>query len=200
MKRSPPVRKDDLDLFEKRRDWILFYGYARMRVSASGGPIHGPHKEVLQLFVEPWKGDAESWAVYRHEAGAQKDGKIVSKKWNREADRERFRSLGNEEAPKEWRSSSSVTERQVLVPGRWVSLLERKLGTLQVPPIAGPVRPLSRSTSFRLRLWRSRQRSEFRWEPTPPKAWEPLSRLFDSLLRSFRQHAAGEPLAPVQEL
>src|SRR5436190_23056616 len=77
-------KKDNLDPVEWRPDWTLFYGYARMHVSVSGGPVHDPHKEVLQLFIEPWMGDYESWTVYRHEAGAYKDGKIVFKKWNRE--------------------------------------------------------------------------------------------------------------------
>ncbi len=171
-----------------------------MHVSVSGGPIHGPHKEVLQLSIGPWKGDAESWTVYRHEAGAHKDGKIVFKKWNREADRRRFRALGDKEAPQEWSRTTNVVERQIPLAGRWVSALERKIGALSIPPIAGPVRPLSRSTSFRFRLWRSRQKSEFCWHPTPPKAWRPLANLLDSLLRSFRQHADGKPLAPVHQL
>jgi hypothetical protein len=139
--------------------------------------------------------------VYRHEAGAQKDGKIVFKKWNREAHKARFRALGAKEAPKEWRSmSTSVTEREIPVPGRWIRILERKIGSLRVPPIAGPVRSLSRSTSFCLRLWRSGQRSEFRWHPIAPRAWEPLSSLFHSLLHSFRRHAKGKPLGPIHEL
>jgi len=172
-----------------------------MHVSVSGGPIHGRHKEVLQLLVEPWMGNDESWTVYRDEAAPQKDGKIVFKKWDKEADRVRFRALGDKEAPQKWRTTStSVTERQLPVPGRWVSMLERKLGSLNVPPIAGPVRASSRSTRFRLRLWRSRQRSEFQWHPTPPKEWEALGGLFASLLRSFRQHADGKPLPGPQEL
>jgi hypothetical protein len=202
MKRTQPAKKKaGLDPIEGRRDWILFAGHATMHVWASGGPIHDPHRAVLQLLIEPWMGDDESWTVYRHQAGAQKDGKIVFKKWDREADKARFRALGDKKAPKDWRSNStSVTERQIPVSGRWVSMLERRLGSLRVPPIAGPVQPLSRNTTFRFRLWRSRQQSEFQWEATPPKSWQPLARLFYALLRSFRLHADGKPLARVQDL
>jgi hypothetical protein len=200
MKRARPAENDGLDPVERRRDWLLFAGYARMRVSISGGPRHEPHKEVLQLFIEPWKGDFESWTVYRHKAGPNEDGKIVFKKWDREADKQRFRALGAKKAPKGWYGSTSVTERQIPVSGRWVSALERKIGSLRIPPITGPVRPLSRSTSYRFRLWRGRQESVFEWHPTPPSGWRPIAALFDSLWRSFRQHAADKPLAPVHEL
>jgi hypothetical protein len=178
----------------------MFAAYAGMKVSVSGGPIHGPHEQVLQLFIRPWKGDAEAWTVYRHEAGGHKDGKIVFKKWNREADKVRFRALGDKEAPQDWRRTPNVVERQIPLAGRWLSGLERKIGALSIPPIAGPVRRLSRSTCFRFRLWRSRQESEFSWHPTPPKAWRPLANLFNSLLVTFRQHADGKPLAPLRHL
>ena len=79
MKRARQTKTDELDVIERRRDWIMFDGYARMHVSRRG-PIHDPHKEVLQLIIEPWKGDYESWTVYRHEAGGRNDGKIVFRK------------------------------------------------------------------------------------------------------------------------
>jgi len=200
MKRARPAKKNDLDPVDRRRDWILFSGYARMHVSVSGGPIHGRHKEVLQLFIEPWKGDPQSWTVYRHEGGVHNNGKIVFKKWDSEADRKRFRALGRKEAPKRWCGTTSVTENHIPVSGRWVKALERKVGLLLIPPIAGEVQPLSRDTSFRLRLWRNRQSSEFCWNPTPPVAWRPLTRFFFSLRRSFRRHADGKPLTPVRDL
>src|SRR5207302_6791406 len=61
------------DPMENRRDGLRFSGFAMMQVRASGGPIHAPHERVLQLLIQPWKGDDESWTIYRHEAGAQED-------------------------------------------------------------------------------------------------------------------------------
>jgi hypothetical protein len=200
MKRTLRAKKIDLDPIEKRRDWIMFAGYARMHVSVSGGPIHDPHQEVLQLMIEPWKGDYESWTVYRHGNDPKKAGKIVFKKWNREADKARFHGLGHKEAPKEWIGTDAITEQQIPVPGRWVSSLERRLDTLRIPPIAGIVRPFSSADPLRLRLWRESQQSEFQWQQNPPRAWEPISRLFNSLLRTFRDHITGKPLTPIRDL
>ncbi len=178
----------------------MFSGFAMMRVWNSGGPIHAPHDRVLQLLIKPWDGDHESWTVYRHEAGAHKPGKVVFKKWDCEADKRRFRALGQKRAPRSWRDTTNVTEKQYFVPGSWVSSLERSIEELSVPPIAGAVRPLPRDTVYQLSLWRSRQEAEFSWNPTPPARWRPLARLFFSLLRSFRNHAAGKPIVPVDEL
>ena len=185
---------------EKRRDWLLFSGFARMHVWVSGGPIHEPHEPVLQLLVMPWHGDDESWTLYRHQENTRKAGKIVFKKWNREADKERFRGLENTEIPGNSDAKTNVTERPLIVSGRWVAALERTVGALSVPPIAGSVRPLARTTKYRLSLWRGRQEAVFHWRSTPPKAWRPLASLFHSLLKSFQQHADGKPLPPVHEL
>lgn len=153
--------------------------------------FHAPHTRVLQLRIHPWYGDAESWTVYRHKAGARKGGKLVSKLWDRDADLRRVRSLRGKAIPKEWRHSVSVTERQFPLPGQWVAGLERASESISVPPIAGPVRELTRVTHYKLTFWRGRQESEFSWYPRPPKAWRPLTTLFASLLRNFRQHAKG---------
>jgi hypothetical protein len=179
---------------------MRFSAFAAMHVRASGGPIHAPHEHVLQLLIEPWAGDHEAWTVYRHEKDPRKEGKIVFKKWNYAADRERFRALGRRNAPRKWVEKTSVSERHFPVSGRWVSALEGAVGALSVPPIAGSVRPLRRDTTYQLSLWRSTQESEFTWNPTPPTAWGPLARLFSALLRSFREHTDGKPLAPVREL
>lgn len=171
-----------------------------MRVWNSGGPIHAPHKRVLQLLIRSWQSDDESWTVYRHGSDARKDGKVVFKLWDREADRRRVLSLGKKTIPKEWRETVSVTERQFPLPARWVSALERAVGALSVPPIAGPIQKLSRSTEYTLSFWRERQESEFSWHPKPPISWRPLASLFSSLLHAFRQHGKGETLAPVNRL
>jgi hypothetical protein len=185
---------------EERRDWLLFSGFARMHVWNSGGPIHAPHEKVLQLFIQPWHGNYESWTVYRHETKPAKDGKVVFKKWNRETDLERFRSLGPKPAPKDWRKTPAVVEKQFTVPGRWVRELERKVGALSIPPIAGTVRPLPRDVEYKLSLWRSTQESHFSWYRRAPAAWKPLARLYFALLRTLRAHADGKPLIPITDL
>jgi hypothetical protein len=154
--------------FENRRDWIMFSGFARMRVWNSGGPIHDPHERVLQLLIKPWDGDDESWTVYRHATNARKPGKLVFKKWDCTADGKKFVSLGKRRAPKKWRDATSVVEKRYPLPGPWVKALERKIETLSVPPIAGSVLPLARATEYTLSLWRSRQEAEFSWNPSPP--------------------------------
>lgn len=186
--------------FKNRRDWLMFAGFARMHVWNSGGPIHAPHDRVIQLLIKPWDGDDESWTVYRHAAGGHKHGKIVFKKWDCEADKRRFRALGQKQAPKHWRDTTSVAEKQYAVSGHWVRALERRIEALSVPPIAGAVRPLPRATEYTLSLWRSRQEAEFSWNPTPPAAWRPIASVFFSLLRALRRHAAGKPIVPVDEL
>ena len=155
---------------------------------------------MLQLLIESRVGGDESWTAYRHQKDRRKDGKIVFKKWNREADMERLRALGSKKAPKNWETRTNIIEKQLPVSGRWVKDLGRALATISVPPIAGSVLPLARTTKFRLTLWRSRQQSEFSWDRTTPKGWRPLGQLFDFLLQSFRRHAEGKALAPVREL
>ena len=198
MKRSRASKTTGVDQVEKRRDWLRFHGFARMQVWVSGGPIQAPHERVLQLLVRPWKGDDESWTVYRHEAGANNDGKIVFKKWNRQADKERFLALGCKEAPKDWRGT--VEERRFAVSGDWLNALEQRLGAISIPPIAGAIESLPRDTEYKLSLWRSRQEAEFSWNPPPPTAWKPLAKLFLSLLHSFRRHAEGKPLTSINDL
>ena len=186
--------------FEHRHDWVMFSGLARMRVWVSGGPIHAPHDPVLQLLIKPWDGDDESWTVYRHENGAQKPGKIVFKTWDQGAEKKRFRALGKKAAPRSWRDTANVAEKQYTVPGRWVRALERRIEALSVPPMAGAVRPLARETEFTLSLWRSRQKATFSWNPTPPAQWLPIANLFRSLLKAFRRHGAGKPMVNVDKL
>lgn len=197
MKPSPKKRKPTLDPVEKRPDWIRFYCMAFMHVRSSGGPIHNPHTRVLQLLIEPWQGDYEAWTVYRHQQGSRKDGKIVFRKWNREADRARFRALGDMPAPKDWDHNTNVLEMHLTIPGRWVADLEHAVEKLSVPPVTGTVLPLLRETEYQLRFWRGRQESKFSWHTTPPKGWRPLAALFKSLLQNFRHHSAGKPLGPV---
>jgi hypothetical protein len=191
-------KKVHTDPVEKRSDWMRLYMSAWNRVWVSGGPINEPYERVLQLLIRPWDGDHESWAVYRHGKDSRKNGKIVFKKWDYEADKERFRALGAKEAPKDW--EATVSETQLTVPTRWLSALEQAVGKLSVPPIAGTIRPLRRETEFQLSFWRSRQESEFSWNPTPPAGWKPLARLFTELLRSFRAYANKRPLTPVDKL
>jgi hypothetical protein len=198
---SQPRRKTGIgSQFENRRDWVMFSGFARMRVWNSGGPINAPHERVLQLLIKPWEGDDESWTVYRHKRGAGKPGKIVFKKWNSDADKARFRSLEKKAAPKRWCDSVNVDVMQYPLSGRWVGMLEKRIESLSVPPIAGPVKPLAREAEYTLSLWRNRQEARFSWNPTPPAAWRPLSKLFSVLLREFRRHAGGKPLNSVQQL
>jgi hypothetical protein len=172
---------------------------ARMQVSASGGPIHAPHERVLQLMIEPWEGDYESWTVYRHKTDRSESGKLVFKKWDYKAERKRFQTLKLKTRQEAWKTETGVSERQFPLPARWVSNLERMVETLSVPPVAGPVKPLTRDTEYLLSFWRSRQRSEFRWHGSSPAGWRPLERLFKSLLRTFREHQRGKALVAVQE-
>ncbi len=197
MKRLNSTRSDPI---ENRRDWLYFSGLAQMRVWNSGGPIHAPHERVLQLLIRPHEGNHESWTVYRHQSDARKDGKLVFKLWDREADRRRVLSLGRARIPKEWHKAGAVTEREFPLAARWVSVLERGVGALSVPPIAGPVQQLGRGAENTLSFWRERQESEFSWHPPPPRAWRPLASLFSSLLHAFRQYAGGQPLPAVNQL
>ena len=199
MKHKKPQRLKGLEPFERRRDWVMFEGYAHMHVSIAGGPIHEPYEEAIQLFIIPWRGEYESWTVYRHNADSWKGGKIVFKKWDRTKDVERFRALGDEKAPKEWFSSTSVIQREFPVKARWVKDLELKVSRLSIPPISGPVLELTRKTRYRVRFWRGRWDSEFTWEGTAPKGWLPLARLFDALLKNVRGLASGNQLQPWKE-
>ena len=61
MKHKKPQRLKGLEPFERRRDWVMFEGYAHMHVSIAGGPIHEPYEEAIQLFIIPWRGEYESW-------------------------------------------------------------------------------------------------------------------------------------------
>jgi hypothetical protein len=178
--------------------WLEFSSRARMHVWTSGGPIHAPHKEVLQLLIEPWDGDYESWTVYRHERDRRKDGKLVFKKWDYEAQKKRFRTLKLNAWRDVWRVDTEVTEKQFLLPASWVMNLERLVEKISIPPITGPVKPLSREVQYRLNFWRSRQRSEFRWHGLAPVGWRPLRSLFESLLQSFREYGQGKALAKVR--
>jgi hypothetical protein len=200
MKRTRPTKTNREEGIQKRRDWLRLSGFARMHVWNSGGPIHAPHEKVLQLLIKPWVGDHESWTVYRHETDTRKAGKIVFKKWNYEADKARFLALGRKELPRDLDTELNVTETHLPVSGRWVRDLERAVSALSVPPITGTVQPLARDTNYQLSLWRSRQESEFSWTLPAPAAWRPISRLFSSLLQSFRQHSEGKPLVPVGHL
>jgi hypothetical protein len=197
MKRKRSTAKAECIPIERRRDWLLFKGHARMHVWNSGGPIHSPHERLLQLLIRPWSGDNESWTVYRNGKNTDKDGKVVFKYWDRETDLARFEALGDKPAPKEWCENPAVTERTFFVPAKWVRELERTLSSLSVPPIAGPVQSESRDLEFNLSLWRGLQESEFTWE-IPPPAWRPLVRLFNTLLKNFRQHAKGKALGPIK--
>ena len=198
MTRLKSSKRRTIDSVENTPAWRRLWGSAWIQVSVSGGPIHDPHEPVLQLLIRPWAGDDESWTVYRHSKRPTEDGKIEFRKWNREFDRGRCRAFGTKQAPK--KLEATVTKRRFSVSGQWVKALERALGSLSIPPIAGAVQPLPRKTTYKLSLWRSRQGSEFEWNPTPPARWRPISKLFSSLLRAFRQHAKGRPLVAVGKL
>ena len=197
MKPVPKKRPIIRGALEKRRDWIMFSCYAQMHVSVSGGPIHHPCTPVLQLLLKPWQGDCEAWTVYRHKDSRRQAGKIVFKKWNRAADLERFRALGDQPAPQEWNHDTNVIEQHFPVIGHWVADLEHALDKLSVPPVTGAIRPLRRETEFKLSLWRGRQESVFGWHTIPPPGWRPLGALFHSLHRNFRRYAEGKLLGPL---
>jgi len=199
-KHTGTAKNTGSDQIEGRRDWSVFFAFARMRVWNSGGPIHAPHERTLKLLISPWHGGDESWTVYRHQTDAGKDGKIVFKKWNREVDLDRFRSLGAKDAREDWRKTASISEKQFSVPGRWVRALERRVEEILIPAIAGRVRPLPRETEYELRLWRNTQRSEFSWRAKPPPAWSPLTRFFFAFLETMREHDQGAALPPVDRL
>ncbi len=185
---------------EERRDWIMFSLRARMHVSVSGGQIHTPLERVIQILIQPSTGGDESWTVYRHEKDRQKHGKLVFKKWNTEADLEKFRTLGGKRAPRDWNWNTNVTRKDFPLPARWVRALERTVAEISVPIIAGAVEPLTNETEYTLSLWRNRQESEFSWHTKPPHAWRPIAQAFESLMQGFRQYALAKPLPPAHKL
>jgi hypothetical protein len=197
MKRSP---KKSPDSVAEHPDWLRFSMHAQMRVWNSGGPIHAPHRPVLQLLIQPWQGNHESWTVYRHGSDARRAGKLVGKLWDQEADSRKVLSLGRESMPKDWHKAASVTEWHFPLSARWVRVLEGVVEGLSVPPIAGPARDLGQATEFKLSFWRGMQQSHFSWHSKPPGVWKPLAALFSLLLEAFRQHARGLPIAPVPTL
>jgi hypothetical protein len=75
-----------------------------------------------------------------------------------------------------------------------------RLSSILVPSIAGTVRPLSRDSSYELKLWHGSQASAFEWSAKPPAAWKPIWGLFFSLLAAFRGHIDGKPLVPITKL
>ncbi len=156
-----------------------------MHVSISGGPIHDPHQEVLQLLIRPWGGNDESWTVYQHQDGGSNEGKIVHKKWDTEKDLEKFRLLGDEKMPKDWLDETSVAETSFSVPGVWVVELEKRVASIDIPLITLGGQPLSRLTNFRLSLWCGREESEFEWEGSPSERWSALEKLFKELETEF---------------
>jgi hypothetical protein len=171
-----------------------------MHVSVSGGHIHAPHERVIQILIQPWTGGDESWTVYRHEKDRHKDGKLVFKKWNTEADLERFRTLGKKRAPRVWSWNTSVTRKDYPLPAGWVRALERAIAEISMPIIAGAVAAITKETEYTLSLWRNRQKSEFSWYAKPPHAWRPIAQTFESLIQGFRQYALAQPLLPVHKL
>ena len=180
---------------ERQLRWLEFASRAWMHVQISGGPIHAPHEEVLQLRVSPWQGNYESWTIYRHSSNPKKPGKLVIKTWDFDAQKKRFSKLKLKTQRDVWNLDMQINERQFPLPALWVGKLERTIERLSVPPITGPVKPLSRATEFRLRFWRSEQQSEFRWHGSAPPGWNRLSKLFESLLQIFRDHGHGKSLA-----
>jgi hypothetical protein len=198
MKRLPTKRKSSGQQI-KEYNWIRYCGRARMHVWNSGGPINAPHERVLQLLICPFEDTNESWTVYRHESDPAKDGKIVFKRWDCEADKPRFRKLIRKAADV-WKTEPSVLERQFPVAGRWVKDLERVVTGFSVPPSCGPVRRRKGEERHRLLFWRDDHKSEFAWASKAPAAWRRLEQLFGSLLRRFRQHADGKPLPSVLAL
>ena len=186
-----------IDPVEKSATWRRLWGSAWVKVSASGGPIQEPYEPALQLLVRPWAGDDESWTVYRHPL-SRNPGKTEFRRWDRKADLERCRALGTRRLPSKW--EATVAEQQFPLSAQWVRGLERRLASILVPPIAGTIRPLSRDTSYELKLWRGSQEAAFEWSTKPPAAWKPIWDLFFSLLGAFRGHIDGKPLVPITKL
>lgn len=157
-----------------------------MHVSNSGGPIHDPHKEVMQLFTGDWFEAYESWTIYRHELDIAGDGKVVHKVWEIAKDKERFRALGDKEAPKEWYEEPNVVETTLVVPSKWVSDLEDRIESMSIRPICGEHASASGRTLFRIRFWRGDQESKFSWRE-PAKPWKVLGALFSDLEKELQQ-------------
>ena len=183
-----PGDAHDVALY-KRTDWFSFMGFARMHVSVSGGPIHEPYTELIQLFTDGWWDDFESWTVYRHEEDAIAGGKVVHKVWKIDRDKKRFRALGAKEAPRAWWDEPNVVESEFEVPAKWISDLARRLGRINVPPICEGPSSDKITTTFRLRLWHGDQESEFKWGKYRPKRWTALFELFDGLEKELREKA-----------
>jgi hypothetical protein len=198
--RQERVRKTKRNARRKREyDWARYAGRARMHVWNSGGPINAPHERVLQLLICPFEGTNESWTVYRHETDPARDGKIVFKRWDCEADKPRFKRLVGKVSDV-WDIEPTVVERQFPVAARWVKNLDNVVGSLSIPPICGAIKERDVDERYRLSFWRGDQKSEFAWHQKPPPAWRPLQQLFAQLLRSFRRFAKGKVLPSARML
>lgn len=185
----------------RKRDynWVKYAGRARMDVWNSGGPINAPHERVLQLLICPFEDTNESWTVYRHETDPAKDGKIVFKRWDCEADKPRFKKLVRTVSDV-WDIEPAVVQKQFPVPARWVTDLDDVVGGLSIPPICGAIKGPHFEKRHQLNFWRGNQESRFEWYEKPPPAWRPLQQLFAQLLRSFRRFAQGKALPPARTL
>jgi hypothetical protein len=180
--------------------WRLLASFAGMNVWVSGGPIHAPHGRMLQLLVSEHGERTESWTIYRHETSERKNGKLVHKRWDRAKDRKKFLAMAGKQRPKDWYRNTSIVEKQLVLPAKWVRDLDDTLATVSVPLIAGQPQALYRRSRSKLNLWRGDQESLFEWDAPVPAAWEPLDRLFSSMVTGLSTFRNGGALEPVRRM
>jgi hypothetical protein len=180
--------------------WRLLASFAGMHVWNSGGPIHAPHVKMLQLLVYEDGDRTESWTIYRHETSERKNGKLVHKRWDVAKDRKKFLEMQGKQRPKDWYRNPSVVEKQFVLPANWVHDLDSFLVTISVPLIAGEMRALYRKSRSKLNLWRGDQESLFGWDAPVPAAWEPLDRLFSSMVTGLSKFCKGGALQSVRRM
>jgi hypothetical protein len=198
------MKKNNREIRDKStkppQGWRMLASFAGMHVWVSGGPIHAPHVRMLQLLVSEYGDRTESWTIYRHETSERKNGKLVHKRWDVEKDRKKFLAMQGKQRPKDWYQNSSIVEKQFVLPAKWVRNLDGFLETLSVPLIAGQARTLYRRSRSKLNLWRGDQESLFEWDAPVPGAWEPLDRLFSSMVNGLSAFCKGGALLPVERM
>jgi hypothetical protein len=155
---------------------------------------------MLQLLVSEDGDRTESLTIYRHETSAQKNGKLVHKRWDAAKDRKKFLMMQGKQRPKDWYRDNSIVEKQFVLPAKWVCDLEVFLATVSVPLIAGQPQALYRRSRSKLNFWRGDQESLFEWDAPVPPAWQSLDLLFTSLFASLLKFCKGGALPPVRRI
>jgi hypothetical protein len=198
------MKKNSREIREKSakppRGWRLLASFAGMRVWVSGGPIHAPHVRMLQLLVSEHGERTESWTIYRHGTSERKNGKLVHKRWDVAKDRKKFLAMQGKQRPKDWYQNASIVEKQFALPAKWVRDIDGFLVTMSVPLIAGQTQALYRRSRSKLNLWRGDQESLFGWDAPVPAAWEPLDRLFSSIVTGLSKFCKGGALQSVRRM